>query len=130
MLNSPHLIYDVFAQINGVDVTSRTHYDCVKLIKKTGDTLALKVLTVNHRSNAAAFANSANLASTSTTPSGLASMYQSPLSLINENNASTTSTMSRTPATSSQSYYATTTISSGTMDGTKSLPNKKKRKCL
>ena len=115
-------------QINGIDVTSRTHYDCVKLIKKTGDTLALKVITVNYKSTAAAFHNSANLASTSTTPSGLGGFYQSPLSLINENG-----TLCRTPQqqSTSQSYYATTTINTtnGGQYDTKSLPSKKKRKC-
>jgi hypothetical protein len=38
-------VYIRLFQINGVDVTRKTHHECVKLIKKTGDTLALKVFT-------------------------------------------------------------------------------------
>ena len=113
-------------------MTSRTHAECVKLIKKTGDTLVLKVYTANNR-NALNFmqSTSSNLAS-----SNLASIYQTPGSLINKSIAN----LSASQSNISTSYYATSNIHQSQtvdeintrilnpMDGTKSLPHKKKRK--
>ena len=55
--------HDFLLEINGVDVSCKTHYDCVKLIKKAGDTLALKVYTVDAKS--VRLLNSADFTSTS-----------------------------------------------------------------
>jgi hypothetical protein len=41
--------YFLVKQINGADVTSSTHDECVKIIKKSGETLALKILTVAYK---------------------------------------------------------------------------------
>ena len=49
---------DFVLEINNVDVTCRTHAECVKLIKKTGDTLALRVYTVGAASYASLMSNS------------------------------------------------------------------------
>lgn len=126
-------IRQYFKKINGVDVTCKTHLECVKLIKKTGDTLALKVYTSKNFSSFAT--NLTNLTSTS------AGIYQTPsVSLLN------TSVSNSNSITKSHSYYATSTITTNNLatmsneyhtskdfssiyfDGTKSLPNKKKRK--
>ena len=114
-------------KINGIDVSSRTHADCVKIIKKTGDTLALKVYTASDRSGFDFLAS--NLIS-----SNLSSIYQTPSSLMNK----TLSSLSASQSNISASYYAASTIPSSQTadelnkkaytDGTKSLPHKKKRK--
>ena len=136
-----------FSKINGIDVSCKTHLDCVKIIKKTGDTLALKVYTVdytnnNHSNMNANNQNSSNMISTSTV------IYQTPT--INSN----TMTNPKQYSTSA-SYYATSTIATNNHNshhhhhhhqqlsamassagivpgsdyfgGTKSFPNKKKR---
>lgn len=107
---------DFVLEINGVDVSSKTHFDCVKLIKKTGDTLALKVYTVDYSNKQQS--NQQNLISTSIQP--LTTIYQAPVSLTNVQKQCSTA-----------SYYAAATISATNSveyyDGTKSLPNKKKR---
>jgi hypothetical protein len=146
-----------------VDVTCKTHHECVKLIKKTGDTLALKVYT--SKSVQQNFSqNSANFASTCLNPSTLAStlsIYQSPSTLLSSGSSSSSPSASSHPNyIKSYSYYASSTIttphefanhhhhqnhnvtdhnhhhyminSNSTaaalfLDGTKSLPNKKKR---
>lgn len=131
-------------KINGVDVTCKTHHECVKLIKKTGDTLALKVYT---SPNAMTLLQpSSNFTSTSiingTIPSSINSNTKVKLSYIPQN-------IHQDDAISkSYSYYATSTITSSSpqvnhqlteiqnrsdlnaffFDGTKSLPSKKKRK--
>lgn len=128
---------DFVLEINNIDVTCRTHAECVKLIKKTGDTLALKVYTVNNRNTLNLIqSSSSNLAS-----SNLASIYQTPNSLMNKQVAS----ISASQTNLSTSYYATTQLATNqseetdtnstskkkytnVMDGTKSLPHKKKRK--
>ena len=84
-------------QINGIDVTCKTHYECVKLIKKTGDTLALKVYTVSTKPTQHCFTNSNNLTSTSS-----CGLYQTPSVLTNHSNN----------AARSQSYYAASSITS------------------
>jgi len=135
---------DFVLEINNVDVTCRTHAECVKLIKKTGDTLALKVYTVNN-------SNPNNLIQTNLASSNLASIYHAPQMLMSRNSKHFTSSHVNL---SSTSYYATTPLNhhytlqqrSATfdaedevgarlaytqavvMDGTKSLPHKKKRK--
>lgn len=99
--------FDFVLEINGVDVSCKTHLDCVKLIKKTGDTLALKVYTSK------AFSASEQI-------------YQTPETVYAHSLAK------------SHSYYATSTIATRNFfqdqnevyDGSKSLPNKKKRECL
>lgn len=124
---------DFVLEINGVDVTCKTHLECVKLIKKTGDTLAMKVYTSKNFSDfTSSFANlNLNLNLTSTC------VYQSP------------SIYSDTAMVKSQSYYAASSIATKNMaartcneyhshtdkdldeiyfDGTKSLPNKNKNK--
>ncbi len=130
---------DFVLEINNIDVTCRTHADCVKLIKKTGDTLALKVYTVNNSNNNAASFIQTNLAS-----SNLASIYHAPHTLMSRKHMATSHAN-----LSSTSYYATSTLHHSqqrsstldadeearivycqptAMDGTKSLPHKKKRK--
>lgn len=42
---------DFVLEINSVDVTCRSHFECVKLIKRAGDTLALKVYTPSPHPN-------------------------------------------------------------------------------
>jgi hypothetical protein len=126
-----------------VDVSCRTHADCVKIIKKTGDTLALKVYTANN-CNALNFMTSA-AASSNLISSNLAAIYQTPSTLLMSKNNGSLSASQANICTSS-SYYATSTIPSSqtmnelsndnknnninNMDGTKSLPHKKKRKRL
>jgi hypothetical protein len=77
--------HDFLLEINGVDVTCRTHYDCVKLIKKAGDTLALKVYTVDSKS----------------------------VRLLNSSDFTSTSILNQSPSSHygrSQSYYASSNL--------------------
>lgn len=144
---------DFVLEINNVDVTCRTHAECVKLIKKTGDTLALKVYTATMGSATGMgfLANAANLAS-----SNLASnlIYQAPGTLASCHGkrglAASHANLSLSSTTTAASHYACTNAGpmstnhtvndiaslqhqqqakyASVMDGTKSLPHKKKRK--
>lgn len=93
--------FDFVLEINGVDVTCKTHLECVKLIKKCGDTLALKVYTSK------SFANSNQI-------------YQTPESIY-----------AQTLSKSNSYYAASTIVTRNYLqdknDLSKSLPNKKKR---
>lgn len=151
-------------------MTCKTHHECVKLIKKTGDTLALKVYT---SPNAKSLLNSGsnNFASTSivngtiiippSLNSSLSSksshqqnsVYQLPQQILLQSNKN--NIYSQQSTAKSYSYYATSTIAATAsvnytdnytnnqyvseiqnradlnalfLDGTKSLPSKKKRK--
>lgn len=97
--------FDFVLEINGVDVTCKTHLECVKLIKKTGDTLALKVYTSK------SFASSNQI-------------YQTPESIYAQ-------TLSKSHSYYATSTIATRNFveeRSEYYDGSKSLPSKKKRK--
>lgn len=122
-------------------MTCKTHHECVKLIKKTGDTLALKVYTSPNAKTL--LQTGGNFTSTSIVngtinPSATMSnvLYQS---------------AAASQQAKSYSYYASSTISAQPqqlstpqscdiqsrhelnalfLDGTKSLPSKKKRKFL
>ncbi|CAF0767841.1 unnamed protein product [Brachionus calyciflorus] len=113
--------FDFVLEINNIDVTCKTHLDCVKLIKKTGDTLVLKVYTSKNFNKFASNVNSL------TNNNNNNQVYQTPQFIYG------TSSMAK-----SHSYYATSTIATRNVgeiseelnleifDGTKSLPNKKK----
>ncbi len=53
--------HDYVLEINGINVISMPHEDCVNLIKRAGNTLALKIITANISS----IAHSNNMASQS-----------------------------------------------------------------
>lgn len=93
--------FDFVLEINGVDVTCKTHLECVKLIKKSGDTLALKVYTSK------SFANSNQI-------------YQSPESVYAQ-------TLSKSHSYYAASTIVTRNYPQEKNDFSKSLPNKKKR---
>jgi hypothetical protein len=106
---------DFVLEINNIDVSSKTHYECVKLIKKTGDTLALKVYTANGSKPSLLLLQQqqqqqqqqANLTSTSSS----CGLYQTPCSIFNSNSSHQTTHHLR-----SQSYYAASTISNSNMN--------------
>jgi hypothetical protein len=130
----------------------------VKLIKKCGDTLALRVYTpkIGSVNLNAVNAPATNLISTSAT----CGVYQAPSVTVSGGSVcSRTSTLDHRPAVvkSNSSYYASSSISTNAVsphvintapdyspageqhttalnvtifDGTKSLPGKKKRKCF
>lgn len=112
---------DFVLEINGIDVSCKTHFECVKLIKKTGDTLALKVFTVDY----SARTNSLTSNQQQQQMTAMSTIYQTPSSQTPTNKQYSTSA----------SYYATTTIAPSSsmqhsldyIDGTKSLSNKNKR---
>ncbi len=151
-------------------MTCKTHHECVKLIKKTGDTLALKVYTSPQTNPLHHHTNSSNFASTSINPlnSTMSSLvYQSP---HHHNHYHQQQQQQQQQQSKSYSYYASSTIGAAAaaatanggatpsyhyghqhhyhhqphlseiqnradlnalfLDGTKSLPSKKKRKFL
>lgn len=145
---------DFVLEINNVDVTCKTHFDCVKLIKKCGDTLVLKVytpkksLTNNFITSTTTNFNAAGTLASSTstlqhhhlTPQH----YHSPMSYRMSATMSRASVVnSSSPASSSSSsYYASSNIATMIADngsdyhceqqiyieGTRTLPNKKNKR--